>query len=126
MAGEVSQSELLWREYQMSVDLYKFYRDIVVKIILAYYAITGTILSFYFAHQDEKLARWVLILPSLVSFALTGLFIWGAKLWEIVRDESFDIASRLGMGIGFELSILGKVLKGSAACSWLRAPGCSP
>jgi hypothetical protein len=115
MADEIAKSELLWREYQLSVDLYKFYLDIVVKIVLAYYAITGGILSFYFTRPEMDLARWALMLPSAVSFALAGLFKWGADLWEIVRDDAFEIAGRLGMGTGFELSALGKLLRGSAA-----------
>jgi len=115
MADEIAKSELLWREYQLSVDLYKFYIDLVVKVVLAYYAITGGILSFYFTRPDLELARWGLVFPSIVSFAIAALFKWGADLWQIVRDEAFEIAARLGMGTGFELSALGKLLRGSAA-----------
>ncbi len=44
---DVPRTELLWREYQLGVDLYKFYLDLVIKAIVGYYAITGGILSFY-------------------------------------------------------------------------------
>jgi hypothetical protein len=39
--------ELLWRQYALSVDLYKFYMDLVVKFNVFYYAVTGAILSFF-------------------------------------------------------------------------------
>jgi hypothetical protein len=91
-----SQRELFWREYQMSIDLYKFYVELVVKLIVAYYAITGGILSFYFAQNTRPLARWALVLPSLLSAALAVLFRWGVGLWQIVRDDAFELAGDLG------------------------------
>src|SRR4051794_35533121 len=47
-----TRTELMWREYQAGVDLYKFYVEVVIKVLIGYYAITGGILSFYFAKAD--------------------------------------------------------------------------
>jgi hypothetical protein len=122
-AGSPTQREIQWREYQMSVDLYKFYVDVVVKAILGYYAITGAILTFYFAQNTHPLARWALVLPSVLSIALAVLFRWGARLWQIVRDDAFDLAGNLRLKSAFELSVLGILLNGSALLLLLTGLG---
>jgi len=66
--------ELLWHQYQMNVDLYKGYLDLVVKINVFYYDITGAIVSFYFSNASEPLIKWSLLLPLLMSIAL-GVFL---------------------------------------------------
>ena len=110
---QIPRAELLWREYQLSVDLYKFYIDVLLKVVVAYYAVTGGILSFYFTRSQPSVARWALVLPCLVSFALAWLFRWGAQLWEIVRNDAYRIAGELDVG-GFELSALQMLLRGAA------------
>lgn len=112
--GSPSQRELQWREYQMSVDMYKFYVAIVVKAILSYYAITGAILTFYFAQTTRPLARWALVLPSALGIGLAVLFRWGADLWQIVRNDAFDIARDLRLKSAFELSVVSILLNGGA------------
>lgn len=110
--GAIPKAELLWREYQLSVDLYKFYVDVVIKVVVGYYAVTGGILSFYFT-SSRSVARWALVLPCLVSFAIALLFWWGAGLWSIVRNDVYRIADELDIG-SFELSVLNILLKGAA------------
>lgn len=104
---------MLWREYQMSVDLYKFYLELVTKMLVWYYAITGGILSFYFTDKTLPFARWALLLPTGVSVALVLLFVWGARQWQPVRDNALEVAQQLNL-MDFELSALGMLLRGSA------------
>ena len=52
--------ELLWRQYQLHVDLYKHYLDMTLKFNTFYYAITGGIVSFYFSRADLPLMIWSL------------------------------------------------------------------
>ena len=111
-AGQRGQ-EMLWREYQMSVDLYKFYLELVTKMLVWYYAITGGILSFYFTDKTLPFARWALLLPTGVSVALVLLFVWGARQWQPVRDNALEVAQQLNL-MDFELSALGMLLRGSA------------
>lgn len=40
--------EILWKQYALHVDLYKFYLDLGVKVNAFYYAVTGSILTYYF------------------------------------------------------------------------------
>lgn len=53
--------DLLWRQYALHVDLYKFYIEATIKINAFHYAITGAIVSFSFTHSDVSLARWALL-----------------------------------------------------------------
>lgn len=56
-AVDPSEREILWRDYALSADLYKFYLDLVVKVNVFYYAITGGIASFCFAQQQFAYAK---------------------------------------------------------------------
>ena len=42
--------DILWKQFSLYVDLYKFYMDITMKVNLFYYGITGAILSFLVIH----------------------------------------------------------------------------
>jgi len=46
----------LWKQYEISVDLYKHYLKLAIEINVFYYAITGAIVSYYFAHWSLKSA----------------------------------------------------------------------
>ena len=58
MAGDPSEREILWRDYALSADFYKFYVEIAVKLNVYYYAITGGIASFCFAQRQVAYAKW--------------------------------------------------------------------
>lgn len=105
---------MLWRQYQLSIDLYKFYLDLVVKAIIGYYAITAGVLSFYFTRSEMTLARGALLLPCALSFALAALFRWGATRWKLVEDDAHEITDKLGLQVGFDLSVLRTLLLGAA------------
>lgn len=97
--------ELLWRQYQLNVDLYKGYLELVVRMNVFYYAVTGAILSFYFANQNE-LTQFSLFLPFLMSVALGGFFVLGAWLARIPRDETFRLRDTLGLIAAPEIGVL--------------------
>lgn len=97
--------ELLWRQYQLNVDLYKGYLDLIVKINVFYYAITGAILSFYFANQND-LTKLSLLLPLLMSVTLGVFFIVGAFLARVPRKETFRIRDVLGLMAAPEIGVL--------------------
>ena len=105
-----TNNELLWKQYSMWVDLYKFYVDITIKINIFYYAITGAMLSFYFSRIDHSLIKYSLLLPIAMSLALAGLSITGIKLLEISRSEVFSIRDKLGLGSAPEFRILSYIL----------------
>lgn len=98
--------ELLWKQYQLHVDLYRSYLELVLKLNLFYYAITGAILSFYFAHTEEPLVRFSLALPLVMSAAFSGFFIYGAILSRHSREEIFKIRDALGFHTAPEVKVL--------------------
>jgi hypothetical protein len=55
-------SEILWKQYELHVGLYKEYLNLLLKFNVFYYAATGALLSYYLSHSsiytvDEILAR---------------------------------------------------------------------
>jgi len=70
----------LWKEYNIHIDLYKHYLELVLKFNIFYYAITGAILSFYFSKVQIATIRYSLIFPILMSLLFASFFFYGAKL----------------------------------------------
>ena len=96
----------MWKQYQLNVDLYRSYLELVLKVNLFYYAITGAIVSFYFAHAGDPLVRFALVLPLVMSAAFSGFFIYGAVLSRHTRAEIFKIRDALGFHTAPEVQVL--------------------
>src|SRR5688572_6224189 len=79
---------LLWKQYLVYVDLFKFYVDVTWKATTWFYAITGAILVDYFDHiSDENLfLRYALLLPILLSVGFS--LIYGRGLRETFELEN--------------------------------------
>lgn len=103
----MDQPELLWRQYEMHNELYKGYLDLVVKVNVFYYAITGAMISFYFVHVGaNELIRWSLLFPLLMSITLATFFFFGAYSARITREEVFAIRDALGLKTAPEHAVL--------------------
>ncbi len=102
----MDERDLLWKQYALNVDLYKFYLELVVKVNAFYYAITGAILAYYFQHSMERLSRFAVLLPILFSLALSAIFIYGSSLLGVVRTELFKIRDALGLETAPEIMVL--------------------
>ncbi len=118
-------AELLWRQYSQSVDLYKFYMDLVVKFNIFYYAVTGAILSFVFAHPDAEDVKYALVLPIIMSVAFASFFIYGALLMGVTRADVFAIRDRLGLQVAPDVGVLSVLLYIFSAVFIVVAIGCS-
>src|ERR1022692_4462331 len=99
-------TEILWRQYNLYVDLYKFYMEVVLKLNIFFYAITGGILTFYLAHPGIALIRYALLLPALMSLAFSGVFFYGARLLRPVRHDLFRIRDALKLETAPDIHIL--------------------
>jgi len=110
----MDDQELLWNQYSNHIDLYKFYITWAIKLNVFYYAISGAILSFCFANSQQPLIQYSLILPVIMSIGLTWLFLYGAKLLEITRNEVFKIRDTLGLMTAPEFRVLSAFLYGSS------------
>jgi hypothetical protein len=81
-----------------------------VKANVFYYVTTGGILSFYFSHPEEHLAKYALALPALMSAALGVLFLVGASMIQVTRNEVFNIRDRLKLETAPDLGVLSMFL----------------
>jgi len=98
--------EILWKQYAQNVDLYKFYLDLVVKMNVFYYGITGAILTYYFGHSSDPLSRFALLLPIIFSLAISAIFLYGSVLLRVARAELFRIRDQLGLDAAPEMMVL--------------------
>jgi hypothetical protein len=106
----MSQIEILWKQYQQNIDLYKFYMDLLVKFNIFYYAVTGGIVSFYFSHIDIDKIGYSLLLPILMSICFSGFFIYGAYLMKYLREEVFEIGNKLNLKVAPDVGVLSVLL----------------
>lgn len=111
MANDPSKREILWRQYALYADLYKFYIDIVIKYNVFHYAITGGILSFYFTRSSNvALAKWSLALPLVLSVGAAAVLFYGASLLNIFRDEMFCIRDELELDSAPDFQVVTVIL----------------
>lgn len=83
----MEDNSLQWKDFEMSVELHKFYVDFIVKLNLFYYAITGAILSFHFSKDSPEVSVIALLLPIALSLCLGGFFLYSARLAFNLRSN---------------------------------------
>jgi hypothetical protein len=87
--------ELLWRQYNAFIGLFKFYISSLIKLNTFYYAITGAILSFYLTHTEARPLRLALLLPCVLSIALAVIFAWGGLRAKDLTQAMADLNQKL-------------------------------
>jgi hypothetical protein len=107
--------DILWKQYELHVGLYKGYLELVLKFNVFYYAATGALISYYFSKPDIPWMKYSLGFPILMSFCFAGLFFYGASCTHVVRQELFDIRDKLGLDTAPEYKVLAVLLWISAA-----------
>lgn len=90
---------IMWKDFEMSVNLHRSYLDFAVKINLFYYAVTGAILSYHFSKEADSISVFALLLPILMSFSLGSFFIYAAILAWNLRLNIKDRAESLGLKV---------------------------
>jgi hypothetical protein len=88
--------DLVWKQYQIHVDLYKHYLDLVIKFNAFYYAITGAFLSYYFSHINDSLVRWSLVFPIVMGFFFSVLFLNASRSVKYLDEELENICWLFG------------------------------
>jgi hypothetical protein len=102
----IPSPELLWKQYDLQVGLYKSYLELLLKFNVFYYAATGALVSYYFSKPDIPWMKYSLGFPVLMSFGFATLFIYGASQTHVVRQELFDIRDKLGLDTAPEYKVL--------------------
>jgi hypothetical protein len=61
----ISDDNLLWRQYVLLVELYRFYIDLIWKVSIWFYTATGLSLGYFFTHYNSQNRNY---LPLLLIF----------------------------------------------------------
>lgn len=88
-----------WKDFELSVDLHKHYLEFAVKLNLFHYAITGAILSFHFSNESPNISFIGLILPTALSLALGGFFLYCSRLAMNLRANIKQHAKNFGLRV---------------------------
>jgi hypothetical protein len=121
----MDQRELLWRQYQQNIDLFKFYMELTIKFNVFHYAVSGAIISFVLANvENNELVRYALLLPLAMSFCFAVFFVYGAMLMQVLRQEVFSIRDALGLQAAPDVGVLTVLLRVFALIFLLVAVGC--
>ena len=102
----MDKTEILWKQYEQHITTYKFYLDMLIKLMTMYFAVSGAMLSFYFTKTEIPNAKLALYLPWLMSIGLFIFFSIAAYLSTITREDVFNIRDVLELEVSPELGIL--------------------
>jgi len=97
-------------QYETLVGLFKHYVELVLKFNLAFYAITGALLSYYLAHVEVRVVRFALLLPVVFAVMFSLFFIYGIILREYWRNDLFWIRDQLRLNTTLETRVLSALL----------------
>jgi hypothetical protein len=93
----LDEGNILWRQYLVLIDLYKYYLDAAWRTSVWYYGVTGALLAYFFAHAHDTNAflRWILPFSSSVSWVLSLLHWRGLPQLIQLRDWLEEISEQL-------------------------------
>jgi len=101
----------LWQLYQIHIDLYKHHTELLLKFMAYYYAVTGAILSYYFAKNDPGVV-FALLLPLFLSAFYGFVFLYASREIDAQLDEIIELKRILGINVrSRELGFLRLTLK---------------
>ncbi|MGO8854774.1 MAG: hypothetical protein ACLQO1_03560 [Steroidobacteraceae bacterium] len=112
----MDRQELLWRQFELHVGLYKDYLNLTLKINAAFYAITGAIVSYVLAHRANDISKAALFIPIVLGSGLTLLFLYGSIMLRHTRNEMISIRDELQLQTIPEIYVLRGLL-------WLSLAG---
>lgn len=103
---EKDEQEFLWKQLTLVIDLYKSYFELAIKANAFYYALTGGLITFYFANRDKELMRLSLVLPLLLAILFGYVSFHGSVLMRTMRERVVTLATALGLREVPEVDVL--------------------
>jgi len=94
-----------WKEYELHINLYRYYLDIGLKVTVFFFLVTGAILGFYLQHPGWMM-RLSLVFPFLMCLAFVGISFHGAILWSRITYIIKDIRKELGVKKSPDINLL--------------------
>jgi hypothetical protein len=111
----VEESQLDWNRYITHIDLYKFYFDMMVKLNVFFYGITGAILSFYFSNKaNNSELEYVLLLSVFFGFGVAALAYYGYSTLKYSHEDIVNLVEKMQIKIGVQTKSLDYVMCFSA------------
>lgn len=110
---EIASREDLFRKYQMSMELYKFYFSLSLKLDLFYFCVTSAILAYYFSHRELEYIHYALLLPMVLAVAQAILYYIGLASIKHTQDELEEAAQLLDNAMFARIDALRSVWVGS-------------
>lgn len=119
---EPSKRELLWREYALHCDLYKFHLESTIKLLVLMFAVTGAMLGYYINLPPTNDLRKFLLVPACAMNLIVGFaFLMAARGVPARQREVISIAKRLGFQSPPNLTLLQLFLFLSCSVNCLTA-----
>lgn len=87
------------KQYQMMVDVHKFYFEIVLKFLIFHYAVTGAILSFYLSQPSTGVMRFALLFPIFMSVVFSVFTYYGSYRIDYMEEEIIRVTDLLGLDV---------------------------
>lgn len=107
MTGDtIGADELLWRQYNLLSELYKFYLELILNSNLLLYGITGGIVAYTFSNTDFPLIKWSLVLPLLFCMTYAFLSLRGVRQAKELQQEIKTIRAKLQIGLAPHVDVL--------------------
>lgn len=98
--------EQSWRELEKDFDLYKFYIELLLKVALFVFGITGAMVSFYFLHTSEPLMVYSLVLPLIMNCGFCILCFFSAPLAKRRNKDHFTLCEKLDYTLPHDMNTL--------------------
>lgn len=124
----MSDKELLWKRYELSISAYLKYLDFVLRLNLFYYGITGALVSFYFTKNgNNTLIEYSLILPIVFSIGIIALCVFASKTLKVSKEEIDWLAHKdqLNLNYGIRIDALIYIVNATAIFALITAIGLS-
>jgi hypothetical protein len=119
---ESSQRELLWKQYALHYDLYKFHVEATIKLVVLMFAVTGALLGYYINLPSTNGLRKFLLIPACAMNLIVGFaFLVLARGVPARKREVVSIAKRLGFQSPPNLALLQLLLFLSCGVTCLTA-----
>ncbi len=107
---------VLLHQYETIVGLYKHHLDLVLKINIFLYAVTGAIVSFYFSQPNDGLIKYSLVFPAAMNLGYSYFFFISSEKFSFFDIDLKAITSKLNLISCPDIMTVKKMLRLSA---WL-------
>jgi hypothetical protein len=89
--------DTLMKQYQLMVDIYKFYFEILLKFLVFHYAVTGAIVSFYLSQPNVGFIRFALAFPIFMSIVFGAFAFFASCRIQSIIDEIIRVTTALDL-----------------------------